>query len=218
LRQEILAESILAGTTVVAMGVRVSSTTKKAKGKPKATTKAEAKSSRAAKKAATTTTTTTTTTTSSSSTSSSSSSPKDKQPVDLAEVRKEISSIVGTNAAALARAVMGEGLKGQLAPVKYLFEAMGLYPATECNETKPDKESLAHTLMRNLKLPESPIVDEDDNEDDEDADSVNPNPAAAGAGQTKQPGDADAGTSADGKRSPAEQDAAAEASGGGIVE
>ena len=109
------------------MGVRVSSIKKKAKEKEKA--KARGKSNRAGKKAATTTTTTTTTTTSSSSTSSSSST--DKRPVDLAEVRKEISSIVGTNAAALTRAVMGEGLKGQLAPVKYLFEAMGLYPATE---------------------------------------------------------------------------------------
>ena len=203
LRQEILAESILAGTTVVAMGVRVSSMKKKAKAKEKE--KAKPKSSRATKKAATTTTTTTTTTTSSSSTSSSSST--DKQAVDLAEVRKEISSIVGTNAAALTRAVMGEGLKGQLAPVKYLFEATGLYPATECSEIKPDKESLAHTLMRNLKLPESPIV----NEDDEDADSGSPNLAAAGAGPTKQQDGTDAGTSADGKRSSGEQGTTAEA-------
>ena len=211
LRQEILAESILAGTTVATMGVRVSSTKKKAKEKAKPS----GKSNRAGKKATTTTTTTTTTT---SSTSSSSSSPKDKQPVDLAEVRKEISSIVGTNAAALTRAVMGEGLKGQLAPVKYLFEATGLYPATEISETKPDKESLAHTLMRNLKLPESPIVNEDDNEDDEDADSVNLNPAAAGDGLTKQQGDADSGTSADGKRSAGEQGETGEAGEGSIVE
>jgi hypothetical protein len=213
LRQEILAESILAGTTVVAMGVRVSSIKKKAKAKEKAKPKeAKPKTNRAGKKAATTTTTTTTTTTSSSSTSSSSST--DKQPIDLAEVRKDISNIVGTNATALARAVMGEGLKGQLAPVKYLFEATGLYPATECSETKPDKESLAHTLMRNLKLPESLIV----NEDDEDADSGNPVPAAAGVGQTKQLGGADSGTGADGKRFPAEQGTADKASGDSIVE
>ena len=214
LRQEILAESILAGTTVGAMGVRVSSMKKKAKAKEKE--KAKPKSSRATKKAATTTTTTTTTTTSSSSTSSSSST--DKQAVDLAEVRKEISSIVGTNAAALTRAVMGEGLKGQLAPVKYLFEATGLYPATEISETKPDKESLAHTLMRNLKLPESPIVNEDDNEDDEDADSSNSSPAAAGAGQTNQPSGADSGTSADEKCSQGEEGTTAERAGDSVVE
>jgi hypothetical protein len=208
LRQEILAESILAGTTVVAMGVRVSNTKKKAREKAKA----RGKSNRAGKKAATTTTTTTTTTTSSSSTSSSSST--EKQPVDLAEVRKDITNIVGSHAADLARAVMESGKTGQLAPVKYLFEVTGLYPAMECSETKPDKESLAHTLMRNLKLPESPIVNEDDNEDDEDADSGKPVPAAPGVGQTKQQGVADSGTSADGKRSSGEQGASA----GSIVE
>ena len=135
----------------------------------------------------------------------------------MAEVRKEISSIVGTNAAALTRAVMGEGLKGQLPPVKYLFEVTGLYPATESTETKPDKESLAHTLMRNLKLPESPIVNEDDNEDDEDADSGNPNPAAAGTVEVKQQGGADSG-SADGKHSSGEQGTTVKAGEGNIVE
>ena len=96
---------------------------------------------------------------------------------------------------------MGEGLKGQLAPVKYLFEATGLYPATEISETKPDKESLAHTLMRGLKLPVSPIV----NEDDEDADSGNP--AIPASGETKQEGGAGLGTSADGKHSAGEHPA-----------
>jgi hypothetical protein len=107
---------------------------------------------------------------------------------------------------------MGEGLKGQLAPVKYLFEATGLYPATEISETKPDKESLAHTLMRNLKLPESPIVNEDDNEDDEDADSSNSSPAAAGAGQTNQP------SGADEKCSQGEEGTTAERAGDSVVE
>jgi hypothetical protein len=212
LRQEILAESILAGTTVVAMGVRVSSMKKKAKAKEKE--KAKPKNNRATKKAATTTTTTTTTTTSSSSTSSST----DKQPIDLAEVRKDISNIVGSHAADLARAVMESGKTGQLAPVKYLFEVTGLYPAMECSETKPDKESLAHTLMRNLKLPESPIVNEDDNEDDEDADSLSPNSAVPETGQAKQPGGIDSGTNADGKQSAGGQGATAEAGGGSIVE
>jgi hypothetical protein len=122
--------------------------------------------------------------------------------------------MVGSHAADLARAVMESGKTGQLAPVKYLFEVTGLYPATESTETKPDKESLAHTLMRNLKLPESPIV----NEDDEDADPGNPNPAAAGAWQTKHQSVADSGTGADRKRSPGEQGTTAEASKGSIVE
>ncbi len=119
-------------------------------------------------------------------------------------MRKEIGNIVGTNATALTRAVMGEGLKGQLTPVKYLFEVTGLYPATEISETKPDKESLAHTLMRGLKLPVSPIV----NEDDGDADSSNPV-----SGETKQEGGADSGTGGDGKHSAGECSPGEHASG-----
>jgi hypothetical protein len=219
LRQEILAESILAGTTVVAVGIRVSSMAKKAKAKEKAKakakaeTKAETKGKRRAKKTATTTTTTTTTTTSSSSTSSST----DKQPVDLAEVRKEITNIVGTNAAELVRAVVATGKTGQLTPVKYLFEVTGLYPASESSESKPDKESLAHTLMRGLNLPERPVVDEDS----EDAGSATPGPAVQGAGAqepVKQEGSADSGTDSSGKHSSGEQGATAERGGDNTVE
>lgn len=196
--------------------------TKKAKGKarartkaetktkPKPETKAETKNKRPAKKAATTTTTTTTTTTSSSSTSTSSST--DKRPVDLAEVRKDIANIVGSSAADLARAVVETGRTGQLAPVKYLFEAIGLYPASESSETKPDQESLAHTLMRSLKLPESPVADEDD----EDATPATPSAAVQGAGEqgpVKQEGSADSGTGGSAEHSHGEQSTTAEGAG-----
>jgi hypothetical protein len=213
LRQEILAESILAGTTVVAVGIRVSSMAKKAKAKEKAKAKAETKTKRREKKAATTTTTTTTTTTSSSSTSSST----DNKPVDLAEVRKEITNIVGTNAAELVRAVVTTGKTGQLAPVKYLFEVTGLYPASEISETTPDPESLAHTLMRGLNLPERRVMDEDD----EVAASGTPGPAVQGAGAkepVKQEGSADSGTDSGGKHSSGEQSATAERGGDNTVE
>jgi len=90
-------------------------------------------------------------------------SPEQKPPpIDLAEVRKDISNIVGSRAVELAQAVLEEGKKGQLAPVKYLFEVSGLYPASESSEAKPDEQSLAHTLMRKLNLPELPIESEDD--------------------------------------------------------
>lgn len=98
-------------------------------------------------------------------TSTTTKSSEQKAPaIDLAEVRKDISNIVGSRAAELANAVLEEGKKGQLAPVKYLFEVSGLYPASESSEAKPDEESLAHTLMRKLNLPELPIESEDDEE------------------------------------------------------
>lgn len=89
--------------------------------------------------------------------------PEEKAPpVDLAEVRKEISHIVGARAAELVKAVLAEGPKGQLALVKYFFEVSGLYPATENRETEADEESLAHMLLRKLDLPETPIASEDE--------------------------------------------------------
>ena len=83
---------------------------------------------------------------------------KSKKPVDLVEVRKDITNIVGTEATELTRAVVEEGRKGQLAPVKYLFEVAGLYPAAEGDIAKPEGESLAKTLLHRLGLPEETVV------------------------------------------------------------
>jgi hypothetical protein len=112
--------------------------------------------SRPAGKATGTTTTTTTTTTTKSNTTA--------PPVDLAEVRRNISNIVGSSAAAMASAVVEAGKTGQLAPVKYLFEVSGLYPASESSGSGADQEVLARTLMRGLNLPETLVVSEDGEE------------------------------------------------------
>lgn len=82
-------------------------------------------------------------------------SPKSKKPVDLAQVREDISNMVGSEAKELAHAVVEEGRKGQLAPVKYLFEAIGLYPAPQENQAKPEEASMARTLLHRLGLPEN---------------------------------------------------------------
>ena len=85
------------------------------------------------------------------------------------------------------------------------------------SETKPDKDMLAHTPMRGLKLPVSPIV----TGVDEDAESGNL--AVPASGETKPESGADSGTGGDGKHSAGsllrgEQGANAETSGGSIVE
>ena len=85
------------------------------------------------------------------------------KPVDLAEVRKDITNLVGGEATQLAQAVLEEGKKGQLAPVKYLFEVAGLYPAsTEAASVKPEEDSLAFTLLRRLGVPEQSSLASDD--------------------------------------------------------
>ena len=89
-------------------------------------------------------------------------SPRSKKPIDLVEVRKDIANLVGSEAAELTQAVLEEGRKGQLAPVKYLFEMVGLYPSSEANEAKPEEASLAKTLLHRLGLPDIPVKRGDD--------------------------------------------------------
>ena len=175
------------------MGKRVASVTKKPK------SKARGKSQRSAK-AGTTTTTTTTTTTQSTTTAPT---------VDLAEVRKNISNIVGSNATALATAVMEAGKTGQLAPVKYLFEVSGLYPASESSASGLDQEVLARTLMRGLNLPETPLVSEDGEETVQGA-----APKEDGdAGRARPERSADSGTQFGEKHSDGEDEGNAERAG-----
>jgi hypothetical protein len=88
--------------------------------------------------------------------------PKSKKPVDLVEVRKEITNLVGSEATQLAQAVVEEARKGQLAPVKYLFEVAGLYPAPEELQAKPEEAGLAKTLLHRLGLPLDPVIQPDD--------------------------------------------------------
>jgi hypothetical protein len=89
---------------------------------------------------------------------------KATKPVDLVEVRKDVTNIVGNEAIILTQAVVEEAKKGQLAPVKYLFEMAGIYPApVESSAVKPEENSLARTLMHRLGLPEEfPIPSGDD--------------------------------------------------------
>jgi hypothetical protein len=84
---------------------------------------------------------------------------KSKKEVDLVEVRKDIANIVGTKATKMVRAVIRQGQAGQLAPVKYLLEAAGVFPAApESDEGKLEQDSLARTLLRRMGLPEDPVV------------------------------------------------------------
>jgi hypothetical protein len=90
---------------------------------------------------------------------------KGEKELDPAEVRKDISQMVKVDARNMTEAVIDEGLKGQLATVKFLLEMAGVYPpATEMTEPTENEESLAKTLLRRLNLPEEPIQRDDDGE------------------------------------------------------
>lgn len=87
---------------------------------------------------------------------------KEKKPKDLAEARKDITEIVRGEATDMAKAVVVEALKGQLAHMKYLFEVSGLYPVNLGTEAKPGEDSLALALMKRMGLPVQPAISQDD--------------------------------------------------------
>jgi len=85
-----------------------------------------------------------------------------KKPVDMVQARENVSDLVRESAAAIANGVIAVAKSGQLASAKYLFEAVGLYPATGQTLEKPEEDSLAHTLLRRMGLPVEPVVTDDD--------------------------------------------------------
>jgi hypothetical protein len=76
--------------------------------------------------------------------------------VDLGGVRDQITRLVGNRATKLVETTMGEVNKGHYLAMKYLFEMVGLFPATTPEAPLQD-DSLAKTLLRRLKLPEEII-------------------------------------------------------------
>jgi len=78
---------------------------------------------------------------------------KVRKPVDLQAVRQQISDLVGSQALNLVEITIAEADKGHYGAMKYLFEMIGLYPASG-EEAPPQEDSLAKTLLRRLGMPE----------------------------------------------------------------
>jgi hypothetical protein len=80
-------------------------------------------------------------------------SKKTLKQVDLGAVREQITNLVGNGAVEMVETTIEEVGKGHYLAMKYLFEMVGLCPATTPEET-PQDDSLARTLLRRLQLPE----------------------------------------------------------------
>ena len=76
--------------------------------------------------------------------------------IDLAEIRRQISDLVGNGAVGMVESTMEEVGKGHYLGMKYLFEMIGLYPATSADD-RPLEDSLAAILLRSLGLPQAPM-------------------------------------------------------------
>jgi hypothetical protein len=73
--------------------------------------------------------------------------------VDLGLVRERITNLVGNRAVEMVETTIDEVAKGHYLAMKYLFEMIGLCPAT-APEEELEEDSLARTLLRRLRLPE----------------------------------------------------------------
>jgi hypothetical protein len=74
-------------------------------------------------------------------------------PVNIGQIRDQITKAVGSRALHMVRTTITEVENGHYLAMKYLFEMVGLYPATAA--TDPSEEgSLAKILLRNLGLQE----------------------------------------------------------------
>jgi hypothetical protein len=86
---------------------------------------------------------------------------RSRKPVDLQAVRETIANLVGAEALVICTALSEEARKGELAPAKFLFEMIGLYPVSaaaadadeELDADGEDGEDLARVLLQRLKLP-----------------------------------------------------------------
>jgi hypothetical protein len=88
--------------------------------------------------------------------------PAEKKPKDMVQVRENINNLVRDSAEEIATGVIKVAKTGQLTSAKYLFEAAGLYPATEQTMAKPLEGSLAYTLLKRMGLPVEPVVCDED--------------------------------------------------------
>ncbi len=77
--------------------------------------------------------------------------PEQRPGMDLAEIRRQIADLVGKGAIEMVETTIDQVEKGHYLGMKYLFEMIGLYPATSSDEASaPD--SMAAILLRRLGL------------------------------------------------------------------
>jgi hypothetical protein len=83
-------------------------------------------------------------------------------PKDMVEARKSISDVVRVSAIEIIEGLIGRAKSGEVSPAKYLFEMVGLFPATEETSSKPE-DSLAYTLLQRMGLEPEPVEEESAN-------------------------------------------------------
>ena len=73
--------------------------------------------------------------------------------IDFLELRRQIKNRVGEEAISMVEATIEAVNNGQYAALKYLFEAVGLFPI-DLQDSRQQPDGLAPALLRALKLPQ----------------------------------------------------------------
>jgi hypothetical protein len=73
------------------------------------------------------------------------------EPVDMGTLRAHLSDMVCAGAVGMVRETVARAEAGQYQAMKYLFEMVGLFPATAVAET-PQEDSLAGMLLNRLGI------------------------------------------------------------------
>ena len=94
-----------------------------------------------------------------------------RKPVDLAEIRQQIVNLVGNDAIGMVETTIEEVGKGHYLGMKYLFEMVGLYPASG-DEGARVPDSMGAMLMRRLGLAEPPMPEEKVTKDEQTPSAV----------------------------------------------
>jgi len=91
-----------------------------------------------------------------------------KKDLNPKQTWKEVALLVESNATKLAGAVINEGIKGGVTPVKFLFEMANIHPPESEEDQKKieEEECLAKTLLDRLGIPSTPLGENDEEDDD----------------------------------------------------
>jgi len=79
--------------------------------------------------------------------------PQHGHPLELGAVRQQVTNLVVSQAVELVGHTLEHIKRGNYQAMKYLFEMVGLFPATTPDEN-PAEDSLAKTLLSYLGVPE----------------------------------------------------------------
>lgn len=87
-------------------------------------------------------------------------------PVNLEKLREKVRQVVAEKIGQMTNAAADEAAKGHVAQLKYLFEVIGLFPATEEAKAAPEYgNDLAKTLLDRFHFPAAlPAEEEEDAE------------------------------------------------------